>query len=72
VVCPFFCCVTNTGHTTKEYSLNFDLTGQNTKKTGQTTRKKEVSYNGYYRRLPNDLFQFDSGYFQFKINKSNT
>ena len=26
---------------------------------------KEVSYNGYYRRLPNDLFQFDSGYFQF-------
>jgi hypothetical protein len=34
---------------------------------------KEVSYNGYYRRLPNDLFQFDSGYFQLKkINKSNT
>lgn len=36
---------------------------------------KEVSYNGYYRRLPNDLFQFDSGYFQKKIfynNKSNT
>src|SRR6478752_1784732 len=36
-----FCCVTITGHTTKGYSLYFDLTGQNTKKQDKEPKKAE-------------------------------
>ena len=35
-----FCCVTITGHTYKGYSLNFDLTGQNTEENEPKPRKE--------------------------------